>query len=72
LSYLLQGKVAIFNSDNSGIWKSIVECLAPLGAKVLIDHQPHPGATEAIQQGIAAFCGSSIILQADVDHLDDL
>ena len=50
LSTLLAGKVAIVTGGNSGIGKSIVECLAQLGAKVVIDYRSHPEATEELEK----------------------
>ncbi|MCP9810110.1 glucose 1-dehydrogenase [Cyanobium sp. HWJ4-Hawea] len=72
LSSFLQGKVAIVTGGNSGIGKSIVECLAHLGAKVVIDYRSHPEATEAIEKEIGAYGGCSFGVQADVGKLDDL
>jgi glucose 1-dehydrogenase len=72
LSTLLQGKVAIVTGGNSGIGKSIVEYLAELGAKVVIDYRSHPEATEALEEEIGAYGGSSFGVQADVAKLEDL
>lgn len=72
LSSFLQGKVAIVTGGNSGIGKSIVQCLAELGAKVVIDYRSHPEATEAIEQEIGAYGGTSFGVQADVGKLEDL
>ncbi len=72
LSTLLQGKVAIVTGGNSGIGKSIVEYLAELGAKVVIDYRSHPEATEELEREIGAYGGSSFGVQADVGKLDDL
>ena len=72
LSTLLQGKVAIVTGGNSGIGKSIVEYLAELGAKVVIDYRSHPEATEELEREIGAYGGSSYGVQADVGQLDDL
>ena len=72
LSTLLQGKVAIVTGGNSGIGKSIVEYLAELGAKVVIDYRSHPESTEALEQEIGAYGGSSYGVQADVSQLDEL
>ena len=72
LSTLLQGKVAVVTGGNSGIGKSIVEYLAELGAKVVIDYRSHPEATEALEEEIGAYGGSSFGVQADVGKLEDL
>ena len=72
LANFLQGKVAIVTGGNSGIGKSIVECLAQLGAKVVIDYRSHPEATEEIEKEIGSFGGTSFGVQADVSKLDDL
>ena len=72
LSTQLQGKVAIVTGGNSGIGKSIVEWLAELGAKVVIDYRSHPEATEALEKEIGAYGGSSYGVQADVGKLEDL
>ena len=72
LSTLLQGMVAIVTGGNSGIGKSIVEYLAELGAKVVIDYRSHPEATEALEEEIGAYGGSSFGVQADVAKLEDL
>lgn len=72
MSTLLQGKVAIVTGGNSGIGKSIVEYLAELGAKVVIDYRSHPEATEELEREIGAYGGSSFGVQADVGKLDDL
>ena len=42
-------RVAIVTGGNSCIGKSIVEYLAELGAKVVIDYRSHPEATEALE-----------------------
>ena len=72
LSTLLQGKVAVVTGGNSGIGKSIVEYLAELGAKVVIDYRSHPEATEALEEEIGAYGGSCFGVQADVGKLEDL
>jgi glucose 1-dehydrogenase len=72
LSNLLVNKVVIVTGGNSGIGKSIVEILAELGAKVVIDYRSHPEATEELEREIGAYGGSSFGVQADVSNLDDL
>jgi glucose 1-dehydrogenase len=72
LSTLLQGKVAIVTGGNSGIGKAIVENLAELGAKVVIDYRSHPEATEELEREIGSYGGKSYGVQADVSKLDDL
>ncbi|MBM5799531.1 MAG: glucose 1-dehydrogenase [Cyanobacteria bacterium K_DeepCast_35m_m2_023] len=72
LASFLRGKVAIVTGGNSGIGKAIVECLAELGAKVVIDYRSHPEATEEIEREIGSFGGCSLGVQADVSKLDDL
>ncbi|MDP4948000.1 MAG: SDR family NAD(P)-dependent oxidoreductase, partial [Cyanobium sp. MAG_102] len=72
LSNFLKGKVAIVTGGNSGIGKAIVENLAELGAKVVIDYRSHPEATEELEREIGGFGGSSFGVQADVSKLDDL
>lgn len=52
LSNFLKGKVIIVTGGNSGIGKSIVETVARLGAKVVIDYRSHPEATEELEQEI--------------------
>jgi glucose 1-dehydrogenase len=72
LSTLLQGKVAIVTGGNSGIGKSIVEYLAELGAKVVIDYRSHPEAAEELEREIGSYGGTSFGVQADVSKLDEL
>jgi glucose 1-dehydrogenase len=72
LSNLLAGKVAIVTGGNSGIGKAIVEVLAELGARVVIDYRSHPEATEELEREIGTYGGSSYGVQADVANLDDL
>jgi glucose 1-dehydrogenase len=72
LANLLQGKVIIVTGGNSGIGQSIVEEVARLGAKVVIDYRSHPEATEAIEREIGELGGSCIGVQADVSKLEDL
>jgi glucose 1-dehydrogenase len=72
LANLLQGKVIIVTGGNSGIGKSIVEEVARLGAKVVIDYRSHPEVTEAIEEEIGELGGSCIGVQADVGKLEDL
>ena len=72
LANLLQGKVIIVTGGNSGIGQSIVEEVARLGAKVVIDYRSHPEATEAIEREIGDLGGSCIGVQADVSKLEDL
>ena len=72
LSTFLQGKVAIVTGGNSGIGKAIVENLAELGAKVVIDYRSHPEATEELEREIGSYGGSSYGVHADVSNLDDL
>lgn len=72
LSTTLQGKVAIVTGGNSGIGKAIVETLAELGARVVIDYRSHPEATEELEREIGAYGGSSYGVQADVANLDEL
>jgi len=72
LSNLLKGKVIIVTGGNSGIGKSIVEVVARLGARVVIDYRSHPEATEAIEQEIGDLGGTCFGVQADVGKLDDL
>ena len=66
LSNLLKGKVIIVTGGNSGIGQSIVEVVARLGAKVVIDYRSHPEATEAIEEEIGELGGSCCGVQADV------
>jgi glucose 1-dehydrogenase len=72
LSTLLKGKVIIVTGGNSGIGRSIVEEVARLGAKVVIDYRSHPEATEALEEEIGELGGSCIGVQADVGKLEDL
>jgi glucose 1-dehydrogenase len=72
LSTTLEGKVVIVTGGNSGIGKAIVETLAELGAKVVIDYRSHPEATAELEREIGAYGGSSYGVQADVSNLEDL
>ena len=72
LANFLKGKVIIVTGGNSGIGKSIVEEVARLGARVVIDYRSHPEATAAIEQEIGELGGSCVGVQADVSKLDDL
>ena len=72
LSNFLKGKVVIVTGGNSGIGKAIVEMVARLGAKVVIDYRSHPEATEELEQEIGELGGCSYGVQADVGKLEDL
>ena len=72
LSTLLQEKVIIVTGGNSGIGMAIVQTLAELGAKVVIDYRSHPEATEELEKEIGSYDGTSFGVQADVSNLDDL
>ncbi len=72
LTNFLKGKVAIVTGGNSGIGKAIVQTLAELGAKVIIDYRSHPEATEELEQEIGSYGGASFGVQDDVSKLDDL
>ena len=72
LANFLKGKVIIVTGGNSGIGKSIVEEVARLGARVVIDYRSHPEATAAIEQEIGEHGGTCVGVQADVSNLDDL
>ena len=72
LANFLKGKVIIVTGGNSGIGKSIVEEVARLGARVVIDYRSHPEATAAIEQEIGELGGTCVGVQADVSKLDDL
>ena len=72
LANFLKGKVIIVTGGNSGIGKAIVEAVARLGARVVIDYRSHPEATEALEQEIGELGGSSFGVQADVGKLEDL
>ena len=72
LSNFLKDKVIIVTGGNSGIGKAIVETVAHLGAKVVIDYRYHPEATEALEEQIGELGGCCFGVQADVGKLDDL
>ena len=72
LANFLKGKVIIVTGGNSGIGKSIVEEVARLGARVVIDYRSHPEVTAAIEQEIGELGGTCVGVQADVANLDDL
>lgn len=72
LANLLNGKVIIVTGGNSGIGRAIVETLAEVGARVVIDYRSHPEATEELEKEIGALGGTSYGVQADVSNLDDL
>ncbi len=72
LANYLKGKVIIVTGGNSGIGKAIVEVVARMGARVVIDYRSHPEATEALEQEIGELGGTCIGIQADVANLDDL
>ena len=72
LSNFLKGKVIIVTGGNSGIGKAIVETVAHLGARVVIDYRSHPEVTEALEQEIGELGGTCFGVQADVGKLDDL
>ena len=72
LSNFLKGKVIIVTGGNSGIGKAIVETVARLGAKVVIDYRSHPEATEELEAEIGELGGCSYGVQADVGKLEDL
>ena len=65
-------KVIIVTGGNSGIGKAIVEVVARMGARVVIDYRSHPEATEALEQEIGELGGTCFGVQADVSRLEDL
>jgi glucose 1-dehydrogenase len=72
LANYLKGKVIIVTGGNSGIGKAIVEVVACMGARVVIDYRSHPEATEALEQEIGELGGTCFGVQADVSRLEDL
>src|SRR5580704_12521865 len=68
----LKSKVAIVTGGNSGIGLSIVLELAKQGANIVIDYVAHPGATEALEQQVAALGDRVIGLKADVSKIAEL
>ncbi|MEB3255215.1 MAG: glucose 1-dehydrogenase [Synechococcaceae cyanobacterium] len=72
LANYLKGKVIIVTGGNSGIGKAIVQVVACMGARVVIDYRSHPEATEALEQQIGEIGGTCFGVQADVSNLEDL
>jgi NAD(P)-dependent dehydrogenase (short-subunit alcohol dehydrogenase family) len=63
----LSGKVAIVTGSSKGIGRAIVECMAALGAKVVVSSRK-ADACEAVAAGIRAKGGEAIVIPCNVSR----
>jgi len=70
----LKNQIAIITGSSSGIGKSVAECMAAAGAKVVINYPFEKGKAEAQQilDGIKSKGGEGIICQCDVSQEDQV
>jgi glucose 1-dehydrogenase len=67
----LAGKVAIVTGAGSGIGQAIAERFAREGANVVVDYRDHIEQANETRAKIVAAGSTSILVRADVSHLED-
>src|SRR5437879_13243705 len=67
----LKDKVAIITGSSKGIGRSIAECMAGLGAKVVVSSRK-ADACEAVAAGIRAKGGEAIVIPCNVSRRDEV
>ncbi|MCP4814317.1 MAG: SDR family NAD(P)-dependent oxidoreductase, partial [Planctomycetaceae bacterium] len=67
----LTGKVAVITGSSKGIGRSIAECMARAGAKVVISSRKLD-ACENVAQGIRDAGGEAIAVACNVSRREDL
>src|SRR5262245_66465347 len=67
----LSGKVAVGTGSSKGIGRAIVECLAGLGAKVVVSSRKQD-VCEAVAAGIKEKGGEAIVIPCDVSRRNEV
>src|SRR5436853_4578851 len=67
----LAGKVAVVTGSSKGIGRAIVECLAGMGAKVVVSSRKQD-ACEAVAAGIRAKGGEAIVIPCNVSRREEV
>ena len=71
-SFRLDGKVALVTGSGRNIGRAVVESLAALGAKVVVNGHSDQAAIDAVAQGINARGGQAIAVTADVSRDEEV
>jgi 3-oxoacyl-[acyl-carrier protein] reductase len=71
-SFRLDGQVALVTGSGRNIGRSIVESLAALGAKVVVNGHSDKAAVEEVANGITARGGEARAMLADVSRDDQV
>lgn len=67
----LKDKVAVITGSSKGIGRSIAECLARAGAKIVVSSRKQE-ACEPVAEGIRAAGGEAIVVPCNISHKEQL